>query len=195
MNYLGHILLSGDDEQIITGNFIGDYVKGKSFQEYPERIQEGILLHRAIDDFTDNNMHWKCIRELLKPVYKRYAGVAADLFIDHVLARNWECFSDTRLDRFSKWTYAALLHNYSFLPIRVQGFLPYLIQHRRFQSYASTEGIEMSLRIMSLRTTLPDCTEKAIKLLINEYETIEAFGLDFLKEVKAYVQSRVQIVH
>jgi len=53
MNYLAHLLLSGNDEDVIFGNFIGDAVKGKQYQDYSPQIQKGILLHRQIDTFTD----------------------------------------------------------------------------------------------------------------------------------------------
>ena len=103
MNYLGHIFLSGKNEQLLVGNFIGDYVKGKQYLHYPEEIRKGILLHRAIDDFTDRNAHWMNVRELFRPIYKRYAGVVADVVIDHFLAKNWSHFSDEQLDWYSKW--------------------------------------------------------------------------------------------
>ena len=59
MNFLAHLYLSGDSDEIKVGNFIADHVKGKRYLSYPEDIQTGILLHRQIDSFTDN------IRELL----------------------------------------------------------------------------------------------------------------------------------
>ena len=55
MNYLAHLYLSGESEKVIVGNFIGDYVKGKSFTDYPEQIAGGIKLHRSIDSFTDQH--------------------------------------------------------------------------------------------------------------------------------------------
>lgn len=186
MNYLGHIFLSGNDEQIMTGNFIGDYVKGQQVQHYPDAIKQGIIMHRSIDYFTDNNQHWQKIRELLRPAYGRYAGVVADLFTDYVLAHNWNTISNIRLDRHSKWAYASLLHNYNYLPDSVKGFLPYLIQHKRLQSYATFEGIATSLKIMSIRTSLPDHTIKAMTLLHNEHTLINNYGMAFLNEVCDY---------
>jgi hypothetical protein len=29
MNFLAHLLLSGENEEIITGNYVGDFVKGR----------------------------------------------------------------------------------------------------------------------------------------------------------------------
>lgn len=187
MNYLGHIYLSGEDELLMIGNFIGDYVKGKQYQNYPVKVKEGILLHRAIDHFTDNNLHWIKIRDLLKPVYRRYAGVVADIFIDHFLAKNWNRYSTVQLDWHSKWAYAAFLRHYTILPKRVQGFVPFLIQHRRLQSYATFEGLDTSLQIMSLRTSLPDCTEKAMELLHLNYNAFTKHAIDFLDDVSTFV--------
>ena len=48
MNYLAHTFLSYSDEQIV-GNIIGDFIKNKNRYDYPEGIQQGITLHRAID--------------------------------------------------------------------------------------------------------------------------------------------------
>ena len=46
MNYLAHAYLSFDDAEILTGNIISDFVKGKKKFDYPSRIQAGIKLHR-----------------------------------------------------------------------------------------------------------------------------------------------------
>jgi acyl carrier protein phosphodiesterase len=182
MNYLGHIYLSGYDEPLMTGNFIGDYVKGKRYENFPRSIQNGIILHRAIDTFTDFNPHWQHIRERIRPVYKRYSGVVADLFVDHFLALHWYDFRQKKLNQDAKWAYAVMLKNYNFLPQRVQQFLPYLIQHRRLQSYASIDGIETTIRIMALRTSLPDHTKDGIALLRTEYSLIENSALSFIED-------------
>jgi acyl carrier protein phosphodiesterase len=51
MNFLAHIYLSGDNDLIKIGNFMADF--GKQFKNYPVDVQKGIILHRAIDTFTD----------------------------------------------------------------------------------------------------------------------------------------------
>ena len=69
MNYLAHLYLSGDDEAIMVGNFIGDYVKGKSYKNFPADIQKGILLHRQIDFFTDQHLKFREAKKLLNGDY------------------------------------------------------------------------------------------------------------------------------
>jgi acyl carrier protein phosphodiesterase len=187
MNYLGHIFLSGENELLMVGNFIADYVKGKKYLEYPLEVQTGILLHRSIDHFTDNNQHWQSIREMIRPVYNRYSGVTADLFIDHFLAVHWNTYSPFPLKVYSKWVHAILLSNYSILPERVKGFLAYLIQHKRLLSYSEISGIEESLFIMSLRTSLPDRTVDAIQLLKSNYQELDKLSSLFLVDITDFV--------
>jgi acyl carrier protein phosphodiesterase len=194
LNYLGHIFLSGLNEPLLVGNFIGDYVKGRQFENYPSEIKQGIILHRAIDEFTDHHPAWMTIRELIRPVYNRHAGVVADLFIDHYLAKNWDHYSQIRLQWYAKWVYAVFLKHYEVLPDRVKGFLPFMIQHRRLQSYAEHSGIEISLRIMALHTSLPDHTDKAMLLLKNHDEELAGLSNCFLPEVQLYVTAYLRSI-
>ena len=53
MNYLAHIYLSGENQRIQLGNFMGDGIRGKDYLHFHEDIQLGVLLHRAIDSYTD----------------------------------------------------------------------------------------------------------------------------------------------
>ena len=52
MNYLANLYLSGNNEDVLIGNFIADSVKGSKYKDYTSKIQQGILLHRQIDTHT-----------------------------------------------------------------------------------------------------------------------------------------------
>ena len=70
MNYLAHAYLSFGNEQLLVGNLIGDFVKGrKRFEKYPKSIQDGIVLHRHIDFYSDNHTILKQSIERLKPTH------------------------------------------------------------------------------------------------------------------------------
>jgi acyl carrier protein phosphodiesterase len=189
MNFLGHIFLSGNDDQLMIGNFIGDYVKGKKYSEYPEGIQNGILLHRSIDSFTDSNHNFQLIRNKLKPIYGLYSGVVADLFIDHFLAANWSSFHPVALDEFTQKVYQTMQENYDYLPARVQGFFSNLVERDRFRSYAEVRGVEEALMIMAYRTSLPGKSIDAIRLLQSDYVDFEIVSKEFLKEIVLFVKS------
>jgi acyl carrier protein phosphodiesterase len=188
MNYLAHLFLSGNNEEIIVGNFVGDYVKGNKYQNFPEGIQKGILLHRQIDSFTDNHPKFFEARQLLKPDFRLYAGIVIDLFYDHFLASYWNNYSNVTLRQFSKNIHAVLLSYFRYLPNRVQGFLPSLIQHKRLESYAKKSGIQKSLEIMSRYTSLPDYSEKAISILKTNHSYLYENFTNFMKDMINYVE-------
>jgi acyl carrier protein phosphodiesterase len=53
MNFLAHAYLSFGNDDLIIGNMISDFVKGKKRYDFPLPVQNGIELHRRIDAFTD----------------------------------------------------------------------------------------------------------------------------------------------
>lgn len=173
----------------MLGNFIGDYVKGQNYQKYPEKVAQGILLHRSIDHFTDKHPDVLVCNRLLKEGYGRYAGVVSDVFFDHFLAANWPDYADCTLRQFAKHAHAVLLSNFGLLPFRVKQFLPFLIQHKRLESYAKRENLHQVFEIMSRRTSLPLNTEWAMQVLVQEYDQFEASFRRFFAEMIAYVEA------
>lgn len=189
MNYLAHLYLSGDSDEIKLGNFIGDFVKGNKYLDYPGQVAYGIQLHRSIDSFTDNHTDVKACINLLRPGYGRYSGIIADVFFDHFLAANWNEYSVYTLRQFSKHAHAVFLSNFLLLPMRVKQFLPFLIQHKRFESYAQRENLFQVLEIMSRRTSLPSNSEWAMTILYQEYHQFEALFRSFFAELIDYVET------
>lgn len=189
MNYLAHLYLSGESEKVMVGNFIGDYIKGKKHENYPEEIARGILLHRQIDTFTDNHKKCREAKKLFKDDFGLYSGIVVDFFYDHFLAKNWNCYSDTTLRSFSKRTHAVLLSNFNYLPTRVQGFLPFLIQNRRLESYATIDGIVESMKIMSNYSSLPAKSESAKTTLEKNYSVIDKNFHLFMSDIIEFVST------
>ncbi|HCT30867.1 MAG TPA: DUF479 domain-containing protein [Bacteroidales bacterium] len=172
MNFLAHLYLSGSNINIRLGNFIGDYVKGKHFENYPSDVQKGIVLHRAIDSFTDKHQATHVCIELLRPGYGKYAGVVVDVLFDHVLAREWEKYSNEELKSFTRKFYLQMLQHYMLLPERPKKFLPFMIQSNRLYSYRTLAGVKRAIEIMSSVTTLPDKSEFVMEVLSQNYPQI-----------------------
>lgn len=188
MNYLSHIYLSGDSEEIKIGNFIGDFVKGQQYLRYSPDVAKGIMLHRQIDLFTDSHDIVKeCIKKL-RPGFGKYSGIVIDIFLDHFLAANWQHYSFEMLPSFTKRFHAVLLSNFFLLPSQVKMFLPFLIQNKRLQSYISFDGIEKTLRIMVSRTSLPSEIEFAMKILEDEYDFFNQAFNRFFPEMIHFVE-------
>jgi len=188
MNFLSHIYLSGESEEIKLGNFIGDFVKGRQFLKYPENVSKGILLHRQIDSFTDTHpIVRECIIKL-RPGFGKYSGIVVDLFLDHLLAVNWHLYSFEKLSVFTKRFHAVLLSNFFLLPSQVKMFLPFLIQNKRLQSYYSFDGIEKTLSIMVQHTSLPSETKYAMKILEDKYLFFNNAFNQFFPEIISFIE-------
>ena len=188
MNFLAHLYLSGENEKLMVGNFIGDYVKGRKYENYKNTVKQGILLHRQIDYFTDNHLKFREAKKLLVPELGLYSGIVIDLFYDHLLAKNWNNYSTRNLREYTKWVHAVLLKNFFYLPKRVQGFLPILIQNRRLESYATVEGIQQAMKIMSRYTSLPNKSENAIEIMIDNLPFFESNFAEFMNDVVGFVE-------
>ncbi len=187
MNYLGHLYLSGANEQEMVGNFIGDYVKGNGWSKYPENIKKGILIHRQIDSFTDSHPKFREAKSRFREEFGLYSGIVIDFLYDHYLAKNWHEYSDLTLRTFAKRSHAVLLQNFKHLPLRVQGFLPFLIQNRRLESYALVSGIGEALKIMSNYSSLPAKSDFVMHEIKRNNDFFENNFRDFMHDMIKFV--------
>jgi len=166
MNFLAHALLSGRQELVIAGNMIGDTVKGSQFLHYPADMQKGILLHRFIDQYTDTHHITASTRELLRPLFGKYAGVVSDVLYDHFLAEGWHRYHDSAsLTEFAFQTYAVLDKHLHLMNEKAHQFIPYMIQQDWLSSYATREGITDVLTRMSRRTKFDSSMEQGMMAL------------------------------
>lgn len=184
MNYLAHIYLSGANRQVRIGNFIGDAVKGNAYQHYPGDWQQGILLHRRIDAFTDAHPLVRAAVEEGRAVFGRYAAVVTDIFFDHFLAKEFPCYAGMSLNRYAWSFYAVLLWHYRQLPPRFQGFLWHFIATNRLARYATFEGIQQSLAIMAEYRGLQVDPAEAVAYLQLHFESLHASFCSFFPAVQ-----------
>ena len=173
MNYLAHLFLSGNDDSIKIGNFIADGIKGNKYQLYPITIQKGILLHRQIDWFTDNNEIVKQSKKRLNKRYGHFKGIIIDILYDHYLAKNWITYADIPLQKFTHSFYDCLGDNYNLLPEKIQFMMSFMIKEDWITNYANLEGIENVLIGMNRRTKGKGQMNLAIEDLNNNYEEFE----------------------
>ncbi|MFT3885202.1 MAG: ACP phosphodiesterase [Flavobacteriales bacterium] len=180
MNFLGHLLVSGEDPLVITGNFMADGVKGRDLSAYPEALQRGIRMHRTIDSFTDTHPLTLQGRERLRAHCGKYAGVALDVFYDHGIARCWPRYGTGPLEAFTHRMYAVLTAHAHLMPLPQQRMLPYMVQGDWLTSYATLEGIGRALSGLARRVPHGAALEGA--------ETVLATHLHaYLAETEAFV--------
>ena len=148
VNFLAHLFLSGDTPELLVGNLMGDFVKGKLDGRFPPGIEQGILLHREIDSFAGQNHHFLRSKRRLDPSFGLYRGVLVDLFYDHFLAAHWEDYADVPLSLFISDAWRVLCEHKEFLPDRLKRIMPFMFREW-LPSYSDLGGIAAVLHRIS----------------------------------------------
>jgi acyl carrier protein phosphodiesterase len=187
MNFLAHLYLSGNDDEIMVGNFIGDFVKGRNLSDrFSPGIVKGIELHRAIDAFTDTHQTVSQSKDKLREKYRHYSAVIVDVYYDHFLARHWTSFHDVSLEAYTRNAYSTIKKYDAILPEEVRHMLVYMSRDNWLMGYASIEGIHRALSGMARRTSFRSKMEEAVEDLEFHYEAFEKEFLQFFPELKAH---------
>lgn len=187
MNFLAHIYLSGDDNLLKIGNFVADSIRGKDYLNYPTKIQQGVILHREIDTYTDAHEIWRKSKKLIVPQYNHYAAVLIDMYYDHFLAKNWIQYSSIPLEEYTQRFYTELQENFTILPVKVQNFLHIMLEENWLVKYRSIEGLKYILTQMDRRTKGISKMSFATTELIEHYKTFEEHFSTFFIELQEHL--------
>ncbi|VAW26857.1 Acyl carrier protein phosphodiesterase [hydrothermal vent metagenome] len=194
MNFLAHIYLSKNNKNILIGNFIADAVKGNKFNNFPAEIKAGILLHRAIDNYTDKHPIVRKSKRRLHKRYKHYDGVIIDILYDHFLAKNWHNYSEIPLEVYANNVYSFLQENNELFPTKIQNLLPYMIEYNWLVAYASIEGIGKILQGMNKRTKGVSKMDMAIEDLKLYYTEFESDFTTFFIELEQFTKEKTTLL-
>jgi acyl carrier protein phosphodiesterase len=185
MNYLAHAYLSFNKPGLLTGNMISDFVKGRKKFDYPLQVQQGIALHREIDNFTDSHFATKEAKEIFRPAYRLYAGSFIDVVYDHFLALDGNEFNNESLHAFTLKTYSLLDEHSAYFPERFAMMYPYMKAQNWLFHYRFREGIQKSLGGLVRRAAYLEESDTAYSLFNSNYEKLSQLYKLFFPDVKA----------
>ncbi|WP_239779899.1 ACP phosphodiesterase [Tenacibaculum finnmarkense] len=191
MNLLSHLYLSGNDTQLMIGNFIADHIKGNKITHFNPQIQNGILLHRQIDTYTDAHKIVRKSKRRLHERYRHYDGVIIDIFFDHFLAKNWAIYSEIPLDIYVNSVYQLLEENKQILPEKTQKLLPNMIQYNWLYNYQFTNGIQEVLNGINKRTQGKSQMNMASEDLENHYRLFEEDFTLFFEDLRSFCSVKI----
>ena len=194
MNYLAHAYLSFDDPEVLTGNMISDFVKGKKKYGYPPRILAGIDLHRAIDEFTDDHPVNKEISKIFRPAYRLYSAAMLDVVYDHFLAVELAALPQSFED-YTHAVYANLEKHKPVFPDVFNNIFPYMKQHNWLFNYLYAWGIEKSLAGLVHRSAYLSESRIAFELFNTRYDEIKAAFQVFFPMLKNFALKKFSDIH
>lgn len=192
MNFLAHIYLSGDDDDIKIGNFLGDFVKGRlnklTNAQFSSGVINGMALHREIDFFTDTHPIVKQSIDRLQPKYHKVSGIIVDMFYDHILAKKFYQYSSISLPEYSQLFYDLLENRKGEIPPEMDRMVKSMISRNWLMGYSTYEGIEWALKGISQRLSFDSGIGEATEELRRDYALYEAEFQLFFPEMILHCQ-------
>ncbi len=186
MNYLAHAYLSFNHPEILLGNLISDFVKGKKKFDYPLGIQNGISLHRSIDAYTDSHPATKEAKQVFRNAYRLYSGALVDIAYDHFLANDINEFSESSLLEFSNKVYATIEENISLVPDPFARMFSFMKKQNWLFHYRTIPGIEKGFGGLVRRAAYINESETASRLFETHYQLLSDCYRQFWKDVKPF---------
>jgi acyl carrier protein phosphodiesterase len=192
MNYLAHAWLSFNRPEILVGNMISDFVKGKKRFEYSDAVQKGIMLHRNIDTFTDAHEATKIAKQYFKPAVGLYAGAFVDVVYDHFLACDKNEFTDYSLLPFSLFVYATLDKYEAVVPERFSHMLPYMKRDNWLYNYRTLYGTERSFGGLMHRAKYLESNNAAFECFRENHKALQDCYTVFFPDVKKFAAAQIE---
>lgn len=187
MNFLLHLHFSCGEPELLVGNLMGDFVKGRLEDRFPPGIRRGIELHRRIDAFAATNEVFRTSKQRLAPTFGHYRGVLVDLFYDHFIATAWNDYAELPFPSFMRHASSTVMVYESVLPERLRRLLP-VIFTELLPSYVDVAGIDRALSRMAGRVSRPNpLAAGGQELRLNYRELREDFQL-FYPQLAAFVK-------
>ena len=190
MNYLAHLVLSGKNEEVLFGNFIADAVKGKSYLTWSKNIQKGILLHRFIDHYTDNNHHYLAGKRRFYEKFPKMGGVINDILYDYLLWKYELKHKNILLDKEIIRFYRILDGFKNKMPKSILYMYQYMKKDDWLTNYQYKHGIKKALNGIGKRIKYSDNLESCFDILessIFEFEKeFEMFYIEIKKQTPSF---------
>ncbi len=194
MNLLAHAYLSLGNADILTGNMIGDFVKGNKKYNYPDKIRRGIELHRSIDSFTDTHEATKKIKSLFRPVYGLYSGAFVDIVYDHFLANDVKLFiNEGVFFDFTQHIYNQLSTRKSYFPEKFEFMFSRMCEQNWLYHYRFDEGIEQSFTGLMRRARFINQIDEAFTIFKQNKPYLKMGYDSFFPDINNHVHHFLKI--
>ena len=190
MNYLAHLLISPEDGLSRLGNIMADFMRDVNQESLPQKVWEGIQLHRSVDCYTDSHEVVKDLRKHFSPEKRRFSGIVLDVVFDHFLIKHWEKYSADEFHAFVDRSYEDLWQHRELMPARMEMVVGWMIKRDWIRSYAELEHVGRALDGLAGRLKLKHDFHGSIEEVHQHYESIEAGFLKFFPDLLQHVKQR-----
>ncbi|NVK42467.1 MAG: DUF479 domain-containing protein [Oceanospirillaceae bacterium] len=190
MNYLAHFHLAERVGSDLTGNYLGDFVRGRELANWPPGIEAGIRLHRRIDAFTDAHPEVLEAMRLMSPERRRVAGIIVDVVFDHFLTRHWALFDERPLEVFAQQVYRDLDRHAELMPGGARTRFQHMCEYDWLVSYRDVDVVGRALDAIAARLSRRTALYGAGDEVMQHYDALEARFLAFYPQLLRWVREQ-----
>ena len=188
MNHFAHLVLSRPTVESAVGNLLGDFARGVDTQSLPAPVRAGLLNHRAVDRFTDAHPLVLGMKQGFSSKRRRFAGIALDIYFDHLLLEHWHNFDQRVLDDVIAEFYRLMEAGQSLMPgDDMRRVTRRMIEFDWFGSYRDLDAIAESLDRVAGRIRFSNDFDNAIEELQRNHDSICDGFLEFFPELQQHV--------
>jgi acyl carrier protein phosphodiesterase len=183
MNFLAHTFLSCQDQDMLAGNFMADFINNREANALPEAIYKGIQLHKQIDSFTDSHSSVIEAIHILRPTQGKYAPVTVDILFDYFLTQSWHVYSQEDLRKFTIRIYEVLGSKLDIYPPALQEKMPRMIANDFLYSCENIERLIHTFEMVAKRAKFDNHFHTAHIDLIQHEEALKKTFDQFFPEL------------
>lgn len=170
---------------VLMGNLMGDFIKGNKFTNFENDIQQGIILHRNIDAFTDAHELIREAKNIFRPTCGLYSGIIVDTLMDHFVANDKRIFeTDDDLKIFVKKIYFTCNTYNELMTEKMLFFITNMVKYNWLYNYKFTEGILQSYNGMQKRMKNFPEANIAFSIFEQNYEQLGIIYTHLIEELE-----------
>lgn len=189
MNHFAHLVLAQPTTASAVGNLLGDFMRGVEAGDLSPAVQRGLQNHRAVDRFTDADAQIQALKSLFSPQRRRFAGVALDIWFDHLLLQHWDTLESGTLEPTISSFYRRLDEGQQLMPASMRRVTRLMIDNDWFGSYRDIESVAGALDRVADRIRFAHRFENVIDEILAHEDPIRDCFLDFYPRLRAHVDA------
>ncbi len=190
MNHFAHLVLAQPTLESTVGNLLGDFARGVDLDALPSAVRAGLDNHRAVDRFTDAHPRVQSLKRAFSSRRRRFAGIALDIYFDHLLINHWERFEQRDLDSTIADFYRRMRHGRELMPgENMRRATRRMVEYDWFGSYRDPDAIAESLDRVAGRIRFANRFAGAIEELQRNHDSIRDGFFEFYPELRRHVES------
>ena len=188
MNHFAHLVLSQPTVESTVGNLLGDFARGVDADSLPVAVRAGLINHRAVDRYTDSHPLVLEMKRCFSRRRRRFAGIALDIYFDHLLLTHWELFEQRELDELIVEFYRRMAAGQTLMPGQdMRRVTRRMIDYDWFGCYRDVDSIAQSLDRVAERIRFANDFDNAIEDLQRNHESIRDGFLEFYPQLRQHI--------